>query len=130
MFKNKYYKEVDGVAMGSPLGPALANFLSVVFKVNGFQIVLMISNLYSIDVISMTYLNCFLLVIIQIIKEYLSSKHPNINFHIEKEKDGCLPFLEVIIFRENEKFTTNVFRKKWGVYQLQKALYLKHIKLV
>ena len=25
MFNNKYYKQVDGVAMGSPLGPALAN---------------------------------------------------------------------------------------------------------
>ena len=25
MFNNKYYKQVDGVAMGSPLGPALPN---------------------------------------------------------------------------------------------------------
>ena len=25
-------------------------------------------------------------------KECLSSKHANINFPIEKEKDGCLPF--------------------------------------
>ena len=25
MFNNKYYKQVDGVAMGSPLAPALAN---------------------------------------------------------------------------------------------------------
>ena len=25
MFNNKYYKQVDGVAMGSPLGPALAS---------------------------------------------------------------------------------------------------------
>ena len=25
MFNNKYYKQVNGVAMGSPLGPALAN---------------------------------------------------------------------------------------------------------
>ena len=25
MFNNKYYKKVDGVAMGTPLGPALAN---------------------------------------------------------------------------------------------------------
>ena len=51
-------------------------------------------------------------------KEYLSSKHPNINFSIEKEKDGCLPFLDVNIFRENEKFVTNVYRKKTfsGVY--------------
>ena len=34
-------------------------------------------------------------------KKYLSSKHPNISFSIEKEKDGCLPFLDVNIFREN-----------------------------
>ena len=44
--------------------------------------------------------------------EYLSSKHPNLNFSIEKEKDSCLPFLDVNIFRENEKFATNVYRKK------------------
>ena len=48
----------------------------------------------------------------------MSSKHPNINFAIEKEKDGCLPFLDVNIFPENEKFATNVYRKKTfrGVY--------------
>ena len=42
----------------------------------------------------------------------MSYKHPNINFSIEKEKDGCLPFLDVNIFRKNEKFATNVYRKK------------------
>ena len=114
MFNNKYYKQVDGVAMGSPLGPA---FLCVVLKVNVFEIDLMISNLYSIDVMSMTY---FLLFTspdhVDRFKEYLSSKHPNINFSIEKEKGGCLPFLD--IFRENEKSATNVYRKKTfsGVY--------------
>ena len=47
----------------------------------------------------MTYLHCFLLLIMQInIKEYLSPKHPIINFSIEEEKDGCLPFLDVNIF--------------------------------
>ena len=51
-------------------------------------------------------------------REYLSSKHPNIKFSIEKEEDGCLPFLDVNIFRENDKFATNVYRKKTfsGVY--------------
>ena len=44
-------------------------------------------------------------------KEYLSSKHPNIIF-LHREKDGYLHFLDVNIFRENEKFATNVFRKK------------------
>ena len=56
-------------------------------------------------------------------REYLSSKHPNIKFSIEKEEDGRLPFLDINIFRENDKFATNVYRKKdlqWGLYQLQK----------
>ena len=43
---------------------------------------------------------------------------PNIKLSIEKEEDGCLPFLYVHIFRENDKFATNVCRKKTfsGVY--------------
>ena len=45
-------------------------------------------------------------------KEYLLSKHPKIKFSIEKEKDGCLPFLDVDIFRENKKSATNIYRKK------------------
>ena len=56
-------------------------------------------------------------------REYLSSKHPNIKFSIEKEEDRCLPFLDVHFFRENDKLATNVYRTKdlqWGLYQLQK----------
>ena len=55
--------------MGSPLGPALANrltFLCAILKVNGLEVVLMVSHLCSIDVISMTYLSCFLFLIMQI----------------------------------------------------------------
>ena len=32
MFNNKYYKQVDGVAMRSPLGPALANIFMCSFE--------------------------------------------------------------------------------------------------
>ena len=53
-------------------------------------------------------------------KEYLQSKHPNIKFSLEKEKNGRLPFLDVNIFRENGKFATST----------SKVLYLKYIKLV
>ena len=64
--------------------------------------------------------------------EYLSSKHPNIKFSIEKKEDGCLPFLNINIFREKEKFATNVYRKKTfsGVIPTSKVLYPKHRKLV
>ena len=48
----------------------------------------------------------------------MSSKHFNINLFIEKEKGGCLLFLDVNIFRENDKLATNVYRKKTfsGIY--------------
>ena len=42
----------------------------------------------------------------------MSSKHPNIKFSIVKEEDGRLPFLDINIFRGNDKFATNVYRKK------------------
>ena len=119
MFNNKYYKQVDGVAMGSPLGPALANIFMCSFEnkwfgdcPNDFKLVFYRRYIDYIFVLfsSPDHADKF--------REYLSSKHPNIKFSIEKEEDGCLPFLDVNIFRENDKFATNVYRKKTfsGVY--------------
>ena len=51
---NESKKHVDGVAMGSPLGQALAYIFGVVLEVDGFEIDLMIPNLFSLDVMLMT----------------------------------------------------------------------------
>ena len=50
--------------------------------------------------------------------DYMNSKHKNINFSFEMEKDGQMPFLDVNVFRENGKFLTNVYRKETftGIY--------------
>ena len=76
MFNNKYYKQVDGAAMGSPLGPALANIFMCSFESkwlrdcpNDF-----LPEFYRCYV--MTYLHCFLLLIIQINLRCIC--HPNI----------------------------------------------------
>ena len=45
-------------------------------------------------------------------KTYLSSKHANINFSLEKEIDGCLSFSDINAFREKGKFATSVYRRK------------------
>ena len=45
-------------------------------------------------------------------KKYLSSKHPNVTFSLEKENDGHLSFLDINIFREKGNFVTNVYWKK------------------
>ncbi len=42
---------------------------------------------------------------------YMSSKHPNINFTYELEKDDVLPFLDVNVYRDSESFSTSVHRK-------------------
>ena len=58
----------------------------------------------------MTYLHYFVLVIMQInLAGIFSSKHLKINFFKEKEKDCCLPFLDVNSFEENGKLTTNIY---------------------
>ena len=38
IFHNEYYCQLDGVAMGSPLGPILANAILFVLKNSGFLI--------------------------------------------------------------------------------------------
>ena len=50
--------------------------------------------------------------------EYLNTKHANIKFTKEKEVHGSLPFLDVLISRNNKGFTTTVYHKPTfsGVY--------------
>ena len=45
-------------------------------------------------------------------REFLSSKHPNINFSINKDEYYCLSFLGSDIFYQNERFVTSVYRKR------------------
>ena len=117
MFKKRYYKQVDGVAMGSPLGQPhifICSFGSKWLRnyANDFKPVFYRRYIYDIFVLfsSPDHADKF--------REYLLSKHPNIKFSIQKEEDGRLPFLDINIFRENDKFATNVYRKKIfsGVY--------------
>ena len=37
--------------------------------------------------------------------KYLNSKHPNINFAMEKETNTFLPFLDVLVKKESRTFT-------------------------
>ena len=119
MFNNKFYIQIDSVAMGSPLGPALANIFMCSFENKWLKdcphsLKLVFYRRYVDDIFllfsSLDQAGKF--------KKYLSSKRLNINFSLEKENDSRLSFLDLNIFYEKGKFVANVYWKKTfsGVY--------------
>ena len=112
IFNNTLYKQTDGCAMGSPLGPVFANifmcrleeeFLSqcpLNFRPNNyFRYVDDTFTSFS----SPHHATLFL--------DFINSRHPNIHFTIDKENDNCLSFLDVLIRRDPSGFNSEVFRK-------------------
>ena len=119
LFNGVYYSQVDGVAMGSPLGPTLANlFLAyheeqwldncpVQFKPTYYR-------RYVDDVFLMFQNKSHVLKFLR----YMNSRHPNIKFTVEEEENNSLSFLDIKITRVGDKLTTSIYRKKTfsGVY--------------
>ena len=91
-FPNSFHFQLDGVALELFLDKALAGSFFAVTKVEGFVTALMISHLQSMDVILMTSFYCFSIRIYHTDKcnEYLSSKHLNTNFSVEKRIGSSL----------------------------------------
>ena len=118
MFSN--YKQIDGVAMGCPLGPAPANIFMGSFEIKWLKdcphtLKPVFYRRYVDDI----FVLFAFLDYAETFKKYLSSKQPNINFSVEKE--NVIFFLSVLsinIFREKGKFVTNAHRQNTvsGVY--------------
>ena len=111
IFDNKLYKQIDGVAMGTPLGPALANaFLCQCEKVwpnecpSQFKPV--VCRRY-IDIIFVLFKSNKHLKIFVI---YLNSKH-NIKFTFETADSNNFSFLDVKITSKNKRSVTAIFCK-------------------
>ena len=112
LFNNCLYKQIDGVSMGSSLGPSLANIFMCYMESTW------LSNcppdfkplLYK------RYVDDTFLVFktrdqIPLFLEYLNSRHMNIEFTVEIEKERKLPFLDIEVHNLGDKFTTSVYRK-------------------
>ena len=113
MFNNKFYKQIDGVAMGSPLGPALANIFMCSFRNKWLKdCTHSLKPVFYRRYVDNIFIMFSSLNQVEKFKKYLFSKHPNMKFSLEKENDDHLSFLDINIFREKGKFVTNVYRKK------------------
>jgi len=112
LFNNKIFKQVSGLAMGSCLSP----FLSEVFMHNleekivkgTFGKFLGVYRRYVDDIFivwngSDKEMADFLL--------FVNSLHPNISFTIEEERDKQLPFLDILVTRNNTDLCFEIYRK-------------------
>ncbi|XP_071454132.1 uncharacterized protein [Hetaerina americana] len=98
--------------MGSPLSPAIANFFMEDFEEKALRTAKLRPR-YFFRYVDDTFivwphgpaaLNEFL--------EHMNSAHPNIRFTMEKEDNGQLPFLDILIKkREDRTLSHSVYRK-------------------
>ena len=112
VFDGQYYDQVDGVAMGSPLGPVLANIFMCHFKDKWvknssdcpnvwFRYVDDTFALFRIKDTAIKFLH------------YINNRHDNIQFTTEFENNQQIPFLDVSIKRlDNNPLSTSIYRKK------------------
>ncbi|XP_057302827.1 uncharacterized protein LOC130636990 [Hydractinia symbiolongicarpus] len=118
-FDGQLFKQVDGVAMGSPLGPSLANaFLSHHEKTWLDNCPSSLKPVYYRRYVDDVFVLFSSPSHLPLFKDYLNRQHINISFTSECEADKTLPFLDVSVSRNESKFVTSIYRKPTfsGVY--------------
>ena len=111
-FNDEIFMQVDGVMMGSPLGPLFANIFMCELEneiVPKLEDKLCNWMRYVDDTFAFIKPGEELY-----IQEQLNAYHQKIQFTFEMEKDGKLPFLDVLITRQptGGKVDTSVYRKQ------------------
>ena len=111
-FNGKLYKQIDGVAMGSPLGPTLANIFMCFYEQQWLRDCPEIFKpSHYFRYVDDTFLLFKSRDQVENFLNYMNSKHPNIKFTCEYENQNTLSFLDIRITKENNSFVTSIFRK-------------------
>lgn len=109
-FDNKFYKQLEGTAMGNPASPSLAN-LVMNFLVN--SVLKKVS--YHIPFVKIYVDDTSLAIPKNKKKDILlefNSFHKNLQFTMETEVDGKIPFLDVLLIRNTDNTISTDWYKK------------------
>ena len=108
-FNNIMHRQIDGVAMGSPLGPALANIFVGFHERRLFKSVK--KPWMYFRYVDDTFICCKDEDECNNLFSSLNSLHPALRFTMEKEQNNCLPFLDVLVEKNCSSFETSIYRK-------------------
>ena len=120
------HRQIDGVAMGSPLGPPLVNIFVGYQEAKLFNIAKrpLVYFRYVDDTFAVLNneedCNTFFI--------QVNSFHPSLRFIYEKKSNHSLPFLDVLVERHDPEFLISVYRKpiftgqylRWNSFSPQK----------
>ena len=113
-FNNQMYKQLDGVAMGSPLSPALANIFV------GFHESRLFDNTVKPGVYFRFVDDTFAIFGSELDCDHFKGKlnllHPALKFTVEREQNNSLNFLDVLVEKDGTGFLTNVY---WSIHPLE-----------
>ena len=108
-----WYEQIDGVAMGSPLAPSLANMFLAHLEQKHFEekekpsFFPTVYYRYVDDTFCVFDTEYDAAQFLQLV----NSLHPNLNFTVEVG-NKTMPFLDVLVELKDGKFVTSVYRKK------------------
>ena len=107
-----FYDQVDGVAMGSPLAPVLANLFMGHHEKNWLDNYsssqVLFYRRYVDDIFCLFNNEQDALMFF----DYINARHPSIRFTMEKEIDKKLSFLDILLDNNHPSIITSVYRKK------------------
>lgn len=113
------YRQIDGVAMGSPLGPSL----SCAFLAHHETVWLADCPTQFKPIMYRRYVDDIFVLFespdhLPLFVDYMNSRHCNMKFTSESETNNSFNFLDVNITRSGDKFETSLYRKPTfsGVY--------------
>ena len=98
LFNNVMYRQIDGISMGSPLGPILADIFMA--KIENTNLAEQISKLHFYSrYVDDTFILCDTKVDTNELLSTFNGAHSSLKFTMEKESNGEIPFLDVLLRR-------------------------------
>ncbi|RXF66922.1 hypothetical protein EKK70_17895, partial [Desulfovibrio sp. DS-1] len=115
-FQNQFFEQIEGTAMGNPLSPFLAEIFMSRFEVD------LKEKLNNFPKFWVRYVDDIFAIIdkdfnVEDFLQKINTQYSTIKFTYEKEIDGKLPFLDLLIKRVDNQIKFEIYRKKTHTFR-------------